>query len=231
MGSSSSPKERMICVIAIDGPAGAGKSSVAKRLAQVLGYSYLDTGAMYRALTLKAMRLKAKLDNEAELVKIAQKTQLDLVQTTDSVKIILDGEDVSEAIRTTEVTNNTFYIARAPGVRAIMVEWQRSIGSKKSVVVEGRDVTTVVFPGATYKFYLDADLEERSRRRLKELEDKGNRVDADKLREEIEERDTKDKTRKVGALKVAPDAIVMDTTHMTVEDNVNEILKYMKENG
>lgn len=231
MGSSNPSDQRSSCVIAMDGPAGAGKSSVAKKLAQMLGYAYLDTGAMYRALTLKALRLKARLDDEEILVAIAKTTHLDLAQDNDTVKIFLDGEDVSDAIRTLEVTNNTFYIARAPKVREIMVKWQREIGERRSVVVEGRDVTTVVFPNATHKFYLDADLGERARRRLNELVEKGNVVDAQKLKKEIEERDRKDITREVGALKVAEDAIRIDTTHMSIDQTIDEILKSVKPNG
>ncbi|MCK4882372.1 MAG: (d)CMP kinase, partial [Candidatus Omnitrophica bacterium] len=133
--------------------------------------------------------------------------------------------------RTIEVTNKTFYVARAPRVRAIMVEWQRAIGEKKGVVVEGRDVGTVVFPQATNKFYLDADLTERSRRRIEELRAKGNDVDADKLTAELEERDNKDKTRSVGPLKKADDAVVIDSTHLSIDEVVQEMLKAIKKDG
>jgi len=155
-------------VITIDGPAGAGKSTVAKCIAEALGYSYLDTGAMYRALTLKALQHNLEMNNEDQLVALAKKTHVDVKDG----KVSLDGKDVSEAIRLIEITNNSFYVAQAPRVREVLVQWQRNASQNRSIVVEGRDVGTVVFPKATYKFYLDANLEERSKRRVKELRKK-----------------------------------------------------------
>lgn len=220
-----------ILTITIDGPAGAGKSTAAKGLAKKLKIAYLDTGAMYRALTLKAMRNKINLEDEAALVKLAQKTALDLEDVSQGLKVILDGEDVSQEIRTVEVTNNTFYIARAPRVREIMVDWQRKIGGKKSIVAEGRDVGTVVFPKATVKFYLDADVQERTARRLKELEAKGEHVEMAKLMQEVKDRDQKDFSRQVGPLKKAEDAVVIDSTHMTIDQMINEMLKHIQQHG
>ncbi|MBI5150168.1 MAG: (d)CMP kinase [Candidatus Omnitrophica bacterium] len=214
-------------VITIDGPAGAGKSTVAKELARRLGVFYLDTGAMYRALTLKAIRLGLNLEDAATLVEAARDTKIRLENHNSGTKVLLDGEDVSEAIRSLEVTNKTFYIARTGGVREIMVGWQREIGARQSVVIEGRDVGTVVFPKAAHKFYLDADFEERVRRRVKELREKGKQVDEDSLKKELQERDHKDFTRAVGPLKVAEDAVVIDTTHLTVNGTVDEILKHI----
>lgn len=218
-------------IITIDGPAGAGKSTVAKRLAAKLGLSYLDTGAMYRALTLKAIRQDVNLDDEDALVQLARRTTIDLENNGSIIKVFLDDEDVSEAIRTIEVTNKTFYVARAPRVREIMVEWQRAMGERKGVVVEGRDIGTVVFPKATKKFYLDADVDERSRRRIEELREKGNDVDADKLTAELKERDHKDKTRDAGPLKKADDAIFIDSTHLSIDEVVDVMLKHIKQDG
>lgn len=214
-------------VVTIDGPAGAGKSTTAKALAKRLGFFYLDTGAMYRALTLKAMRQKLNLEDEEALAALAKKTSIDL-KDQGGLRIFLDGTDVSEDIRTIEVTNNTFYIARAPKVRAIMVKWQRAIGESQSVVVEGRDVGTVVFPKAAYKFYLDADLHERSKRRIKELQAKGKAVNGRTIENEMKDRDTKDLTRRVGPLKKAADAVLIDSTFLTVEETAVKMLEYME---
>ncbi len=215
-------------VIAIDGPAGAGKSTVAKILAKRLGISYLDTGAMYRAMTLKALRKKVNLEDGQALGDLAAETKIELKPVGEGLNIFLDGEDVSEEIRAGDVTNKTFYIARAPEVREIMVTWQREIGQKHSVVAEGRDIGTVVFPAATKKFYLDADAHERAQRRIRELQEKGQDVDPQKLQKELNERDQKDLTRKVGPLKKADDAIMIDSSGLTAEQTAEKILKYMK---
>jgi len=216
----------MSTVITIDGPAGAGKSTIAKALAARLDYSYLDTGAMYRALTLKALREKIGLDDEQALVELAHRTSLELLGNTKTgLKVILDGEDVSEEIRTQEVTNSTFHIARAPKVREIMVGWQREIGGRSDVVVEGRDVGTVVFTQAKFKFYLDADFEERCQRRIKELKEKGKAVDEEQLKKDLHERDQKDLTRTVGPLKQAEDAIFVNSTNLSIEGVVDKIIE------
>lgn len=211
-------------VITIDGPAGGGKSTVAKRLAGKLGFAYLDTGAMYRALTLKALRRQVTLEDEGALIELAKKTAIDIrCHRGQGLSVLLDGHDVTEAIRSEEVTNNTFYIARVPAIREIMVDWQRQIGKKNNIVVEGRDTGTVVFPHATKKFYLDADFEERSRRRIEELKAKGLPVDDEELKKELQIRDTQDRTRRVGPLKKADDAMVVDSTSLTIDEVVNKM--------
>ena len=222
-------RDHAIRIVAIDGPAGAGKSTVAKRLAAKLNLSYLDTGAMYRALTLKAVLNYVNLEDEEALVKMAQQTTVDLEDHASVMKVLLDGRDVSDDIRTSEITNKTFYLARAPRVRAVMVQWQRAIAGKKGVVAEGRDIGTVVFPQAAHKFYLDADVQERSRRRMKDLRERGEEVDADKLTAEMIARDNHDFTRSIGPLKKADDAILIDTTDLTIDGVVEEILKYIQE--
>ncbi len=216
-------------VITLDGPAGAGKSTVAKSLASRLGVSYMDTGAMYRALTLKALRLKIDLTDEEALTNLARNTKIAFKEMPDgSLNVTLDGEDVSGPIRTLEVTNNTAYIAKVAGVRALMVAWQRAIGQGRSVVTDGRDQGTVVFTDARYKFYVDCDVEERVQRRYRELVAAGKAVDLDQLRIDMKDRDQKDFNRAVGPLKKAPDAITVDSTGLTVEGTVDKIMKLIQ---
>ena len=216
-------------VITLDGPAGAGKSTVAKSLAKRLGITYLDTGAMYRALTLKALRLKMDLSDEEALTTLARHTKIDFKEMPDgSLHVTVDGEDVAEAIRSVEVTNNTFYAAKTPGVRTLMVSWQRAMGQSRSIVTDGRDQGTVVFTDARYKFYVDADVEERVQRRYRELTAAGKTVDLDQLRMDMKERDQKDFNRAVGPLKKAADAITVDSTGLTVEGTVDKIMKLLQ---
>lgn len=217
-------------IITLDGPAGAGKSSVSKSLAKRLGISYLDTGAMYRAVTLKALRQKIDLADEVALTKLAQETEISFREMPDgSLHVTLDGEDVAEAIRSADVTNNTFYAARTAGVREVMVKRQQAFGLKASLVSDGRDQGTIVFPKANYKFYVDADVEERVGRRYRELLAAGKQVDINVLRQEMIERDQKDLTRAVGPLKQADDAIFLDSTGLTVEGTVEKIMPYLKD--
>ncbi|MDE2027632.1 MAG: (d)CMP kinase [Candidatus Omnitrophica bacterium] len=216
-------------VITLDGPAGAGKSTVAKALAKRLGISYLDTGAMYRALTLKALRLNMDLSDEEALTELARRTRIDFKEMPDgSLNVTLDGEDVSMEIRTIEVTNNTHYAAKTPGVRSLMVAWQRAIGLARSVVTDGRDQGTVVFTDARYKFYVDADVEERVGRRYRELIAAGKQVDLEQLRADMKDRDQKDFNRAVGPLKKAPDAVTVDSTGLTVEGTVDKIMRLIQ---
>ena len=216
-------------VIVIDGPAGAGKSTVAKLVARELGIAFMDTGAMYRALTVKALRHSINLEDPAALVALAKDTVIDLVNEDGKVlKVLLDGEDVGEAVRSIEVTNKTFYIARTPGVRHLMVEWQQRIGARQSMVGDGRDLGTVVFPKAEYKFYLDADFKVRCQRRIDELKAKGQAVDEKALRLDLAERDHQDMSRSVGPLKQAADAICIDSTAMSVLAVVNLIISTVR---
>jgi cytidylate kinase len=215
-------------LIAIDGPAGSGKSTVSKMIAKRLGLLYIDTGAMYRALTLKAMRKKMDLEDETALAGLARSTRIDLEASGIALKVILDGEDVTGLIRTPELTNNVKYIARVPGVRTEMVKLQRAIGEKSGAVLEGRDIGTVVFPDATYKFYLDADVGERARRRHKELLESGQKAGLEDIIKDVAVRDESDMKRSVGALKMAPDAILVDTTSLTIAEVVEKISSYIR---
>lgn len=217
-------------VVAIDGPAGSGKSTVSKLVAKKLGLLYLDTGAMYRALTLKAMRNDLDLKDKKALVRIARDTDIRLETKPhhNTTKVFLDGEDVTHQIRTPELTENIKHIARVPGVRKCMVKIQRGIAAKKGAVLEGRDTTTAVFPDARYKFYLGASIEERAKRRFKELQSLGIKISLKEVEDDARRRDISDKRRKVGPLRIAKDAIYIDTTKMSIEEVVRTMLNKIK---
>ncbi len=218
------------CIITIDGPAGAGKSTVSQGLATRLGYTYIDTGAMYRSVALKAQRQSLSLDDQGAVINLTKNSEVKLNYVDGEVTVYLDGEDVSKAIRVPEVTADASDIAKIPGVREVLVGWQRKMGEADNVVIEGRDAGTVVFPNATYKFYLDADVNERTRRRLRDLKAAGKEVDEQELKKTIEARDHNDSTRKASPLKQADDAIVIDSTHLSIEQTVDEICKIMNKN-
>ncbi|MDO7786485.1 (d)CMP kinase [Desulforamulus aquiferis] len=209
--------------IAIDGPAGAGKSTVARMVAQKLGLLYIDTGAMYRAITLKALREGIRTDNPAALTELAGRTNVELVAGSKQ-QVIMDGEDVTEAVRYPEVCLNVSKIAQISGVRAILVEQQRRLAEKSGVVMDGRDIGTVVLPRANYKFFLTASPEERARRRASELATKGYTIDIEKLTREIQERDYTDSHRAVSPLVPAADAIVIDSSGLGIESVVNMMI-------
>jgi len=211
-------------IIAIDGPAGAGKSTVAKQLAQKLGIYYLDTGAMYRAFTLYVLDQKVDLNNLEAIKNLL--TDFELSFNED--RILVNGKDVTREIRSERVTENVSYISSLDFVRKKMVALQREIGKNKSIVAEGRDIGTVVFPNTKYKFYLDASIEERAKRRL--LDEKNtSKSDFKTLVEKIRKRDLYDSTRENSPLKKAPDAIYIDTTRMNIDEVVNFIINKIKE--
>jgi len=215
----------MINVIAIDGPAGSGKSTIAKSVAKNMGYLYIDTGAMYRALTLKAVKNSIDLNSGKELVALSGKTDIKLVTSKDGLKVLLDGEDVSSAIRELAVSEKVKYIAKVRGVREHMVRMQRELGrSADGAVLEGRDIGTVVFPDARHKFFMDASFDERVARRFKELKDRSVDCTREEVAKDLKERDESDINRKVGPLKKAEDAERIDTTDMTIDEVVTEIL-------
>jgi cytidylate kinase len=215
-------------IIAIDGPAGSGKSTTARLLAKRLGYRYLDTGAFYRALTLKVLESGVAPEDCAGVLRLAEIIKIELQPLQGKNRVLLNGRDVTKAIRAPEVTNAIAPIAENPKVRAIMVEQQRTVGRDGGVVMEGRDIGTVVFPDADLKIFMQASLDERTRRRQEELAAGGIVRDFETLRQEIARRDLKDANRKVAPLRRAADAIVLDNTQMTIEQQVEFILQALR---
>jgi cytidylate kinase len=199
-------------IVAIDGPAGAGKSTIARRVADRSGFLYIDTGAMYRAVALAALRAAVPLDNQTALARIADEAQIEL-----GASVMLNGEDVSEAIRTPEVSQAASKVSAAPGVRVALVRKQQAMGARNRAVMEGRDIGTVVFPRAEVKIFLTASPEERARRRVEELRAKGVAADHADVAREMRERDLRDSTREVSPLRKADDAVEVDTTGLTLE--------------
>ena len=210
--------------MAIDGPAGAGKSTIAKRLAERLGFTYIDTGAMYRAVALWALRQHVEFEDVHRLEQLAIAADIELLPG----RIRLNGEDVTEAIRTPDVSNGASKIAVVPAVRRAMVAQQRIIGERASVVMEGRDIGTVVFPNAEVKVFLDAKPRERVRRRLQEVRAKGDEIAESVLEAQMKERDQRDSTRADAPLAQAPDAIYLDSTTLPIEEVEEAILKIVR---
>ena len=213
-------------IITIDGPAGAGKTTVAKEVAKRLKFLYLDTGAMYRAMTLKALNEGINSEKIDKLIEMVGRTSLRVAAPAkENMRIWTDGEEVTDKIRTEEVTKNIWWVCRVKEVREKMKKIQREIGSKGGIVVEGRDIGTVIFPDAPYKFYLDASIDERAKRRWLEQKNKGMETsEMGKLKKDIEERDHKDFTREIAPLKKADDAIHVDTTTLSIEQVIEKII-------
>jgi cytidylate kinase len=222
--------------IAIDGPAGSGKSSLAKRVAEMLGYLYLDSGAMYRALALKALREKAALDNSLALEDLARGTHIELKPPTPEQeaagsknRVFLDTEEVTQAIRTTEVAQAASRLATIAGVREVLVAEQQRAGAGGGVVMEGRDIGTVVFPRAELKIFLEASPEVRAERRWKEHQEKDEVMTLAQVLEEVRERDRRDRERKVSPLVRASDAVLVDNTAMDVAETARLVVMLARE--
>ena len=215
--------------IAIDGPAAAGKSTVAKIVAEKLTYIYIDTGAMYRALTYKALNKGASLDNEAELMEILNDTSIELMPGESGQKVLLDGTEVTNEIRSAEVTNQVSYVAVHELVRKEMVKRQQQFAVDGGVVMDGRDIGTHVLPDAEVKVFLLASVDERAQRRHAENIQKGFPSDLEKLKAEIAARDKIDSEREVAPLKKADDAVEIDTTSLSITDVVGKIMELAHE--
>jgi cytidylate kinase len=247
-------------IIAIDGPVGSGKSTVARRVAELLGYTYLDSGAMYRALALKAIRRGVSLDSAERLEELARETHIELLRPNSAsgakapeqvgaanvgapsaslgtssaptpymTRVLLDGEDVTAAIRTPEMSQAASHVAVFPGVRRCLVAEQQRAGAAGGVVMEGRDIGTVVFPNAELKIFLDASAEVRAERRWREHQSRGENVTLERMVEEVRERDRRDTERDASPLTRAPDAVYVDGTAMSVEETARLIVLLARE--
>jgi CMP/dCMP kinase len=210
--------------VALDGPAGAGKSTVAKRVAKALGLTYVDTGAMYRAITWKALQQGMELTDEQTLTDLANQVRIEFKPTEAGQEVFLDGTDITEAIRSLEVTGAVSAVSAVSGVRVAMVDLQRDVARRTGVVMDGRDIGTVVLPDADVKIWLTASVEERAERRYQELTGKGQTVDFEQLKLDIARRDEYDSTREHSPMKKAEDAVEVDTSGLTIDQVIDQIL-------
>ena len=213
-------------VIGIDGPAGSGKGTVTKIIAEKLGLVYIDTGAMYRCVALKSIREGISLDEKDKIINLAKNAKITF---DEAGKVYLDGEDVSDEIRSKEVSSVVSPLSSIVEVRHILVEEQRELAKGHSVIMEGRDITTVVLPDADYKFYLDATAEERAKRRFKQNQEKGIEMSYEEILDSINKRDYNDMHKEEGSLIRTDEQIYIDSTKLTIDEVVDEILKHIKE--
>ncbi|MFW6271123.1 MAG: (d)CMP kinase [Bacillota bacterium] len=212
-------------VIAIDGPAGAGKSTVARILADKLNYKYLDTGAMYRAVTYQTLKKKIKINNKSEIIRIARELDFKFLSPDHNgiTRILVHNKDITDKIRKPKINKYVSHIAKIKEVREALVEKQRKIARQNNIILDGRDIGTRVIPEAEYKFYITASLKERAKRRFQEL-NKNNKISLKKVENDLKNRDKIDKNREHSPLTRAEDAILIDTTNLSIEEVVNKII-------
>lgn len=220
----------MSFIVGIDGPAGSGKGTVTKIIANKLGLINIDTGATYRCVALKCLNNNIKLEEKEKIIEIANNIDINIEATKEGDIFYLDGKDVSKEIRSKEVTNVVSQVSSIKEVRFAMVELQRKLAQGKDIIMEGRDICTYVFPNADVKIYLEASLEERANRRYKEMQEKGIDTTFEEVKNSIEIRDRNDKIKEIGALKLAPDSIIVDTTNKTIDEVVQEIIGIINKN-
>ena len=215
-------------IVAIDGPSGAGKSTLAKRLAKEFGFTYLDTGAMYRALALKVLRYGIDLDDETRLAALVRDTDIGLQESDGRLNVMLDGVDVADLIRTPEVSQMASKVSAQKIVRQRLLELQRAAAKKGDIVAEGRDIGTVIFPGAEFKIYLDASVEERARRRYEELRAGGRQVSLEATVRELKERDQRDSERDLAPLCKAEDAVAIDSSGLAADAVAESVMQLIR---
>ncbi len=219
-------------IVAIDGPAGTGKGTVASLISKRLGFTYIDTGAMYRCVALQMLREEMTVETDITIIEeLLERIKITFKNVENKQHIFLNGEDVSEEIRTPKINSIVSPVSAIKEVRYKLVEWQRELGATGDIVMEGRDITTVVFPNAEVKIYLTADAEERAKRRYKELCEKGIDITYEETLESIQKRDYTDINKEVGALKIAEDAIVVDSTLLNIEEVYERVAQTIREKG
>jgi len=215
-------------IVAIDGPAGSGKSSTAKEVARRLNFTYVDTGAMYRAVTLAMLRKNIPIDDQELITRLARQLDIRFRWIDDVHHTFMDDEDVTDAIRTSAVAEMVSPVSAIPGVRVVMVEQQRAMAKNDNIVMEGRDIGTVVFPNADFKFYMDADIRVRAQRRINDYRKIGQALSVDEIIRELQKRDRIDSSRSHSPLKKARDAIIIDTTDLSFQEQVDQIIAIIR---
>ncbi|EIG27369.1 (d)CMP kinase [Haemophilus paraphrohaemolyticus] len=218
-------------IITVDGPSGAGKGTLCYALAEKLGFDFLDSGAIYRITALDALKKQVNLENEDAVAEVGRNLNVQFVPDNGEVNVILDGENVGDQIRTAEAGQNASKVAAFPKVREALLQRQRDFACEKGLVADGRDMGTIVFPEAQVKLFLDASAEERAKRRVKQLQLKGFNANFEQILGEIKERDYRDRNRAVAPLVPAKDALVLDSTHLSIDEVIRQALEYISSKG